>query len=168
MLKIKTYSLDQAEKANDFMETNKPRMTGPKPDIFVINDRIVIIYDDNKTPINNAVQRISNLLQEEKDKLVNNQIVLRMSEEGLKRFAPQGFLFTWSDTELKAAIQKANPTLKHNEVKMIMDRIASYGNSALTMKFTIEEVEYNIKTYMQILEEENAKVAPTKTKKQNV
>lgn len=165
MIKVRTFLIDEHEEANKFMEMHKPRSTAQSSGLIFHEGRICIVYEDNHTPTNNIIDRLENLLQEERDNLVNNRIVLELNETGLKKFAPPGFDFKLSDTKIKALIEQTNPTLTYNEVKMIMERLAAYGNQVLKSRFSIEQIEQSIETYEGMLAAERTMKVDKKVKK---
>lgn len=147
MIRIASFPIDKFDEANAFMDTHQPRSTEKQNGIVFHNGNIVIIYDDNRLVSTNPIARVSNLLQDEKDKILNNKIVMAMGKDGLERFAPKGYDPKMSDTKLKDLIQQANPTLGYNDIKEIVSRLTLYTNQVLQAEFTIKESEFAVKVY---------------------
>lgn len=160
MKRIATFPINEAEKANAFMEKNPPRSTPQQSGIIFHNGFITIIFDDGKPTLSDKVGFYTHLLEGDREKLWLVEHSIEVNAKAMADIKPKWYTANMSKTEIKKHLEKEAVVKKDKEgkayipteeVDTLVNQITNLENEEKMDKHEFNRLTLNIKSYEKLL-----------------
>lgn len=106
MMRVKSFPIEDAEKASEFMTIHMPLNRDGQPGIQLNMGHIVIFYDDGVFNFNNLVDKFRNLIGKEIETIELTKHNISRNNSNLKEIKPKGYKNSLTDKELIELCEK--------------------------------------------------------------
>lgn len=100
MIKIKSFNLDKADEASDFLIDHTPLTTDKQSGIAYTVSHIMVMYDDGVFNYKNIVNKFKNLIGKERENIALNTHELARNKFNLKKRVPKKYKSGLSTEEI--------------------------------------------------------------------
>lgn len=100
MIRLKSFPIEKADEASEFMEKHTPLTTERSPGIQLNMGHIVITYDDGEVNYRNFVDKFRNLIGKEIETIELHKHNIVRNNALIKEITPKGYKRNLSDKEL--------------------------------------------------------------------
>lgn len=162
MLKLKSFTLDQLDEANDFIEKNPPRSTERQSGLIFHEDRLVVIYDDYRVNLLDKKNITYALYEKELQTLIVTEPKLEITKRELKAITPPEFEEGDSKNVLESKLRAKN--MSKDDINYLINHLLAFQSNIVLNTATIEGCKENIAYYEELLtsfDENTAQVEKT-------
>ena len=152
MIKIKTFTHEQAEEANKFMFEHTPissEREGISGGIKLTPNYIVLLYEDGEFNYQSMIDKNRALIVGEIAKIETFKTEVMKHSLELKKYAPKGYKKGLSDDDLLLLCkeEEGSDSSAHKRAKVRVEAIAEIENKLLMAHKTIEQAMGEIEIY---------------------
>jgi IS1 family transposase len=145
MIKIKSFPLDKADEASDFLIEHTPLSTEKQSGIAYTVSHIMIMYDDGVFNYKNMVNKWRNLIGKEIETIEVNKHQIKKNNRYIADLAPKGYKQSMTDVELVKLCEEEGD--KHSKALERVKAIVEIENNNLMCSHTVMNAMKEIELY---------------------
>lgn len=155
MIKLKTFSIEQAEEANTFMKKNPPRSTDKQSGIIFHNGSIVIIYDDGVDNDYEIVGTIRGEIEGATKRLFIIEHKVRTAKLALEKIKPEGYVSGMTNSKLRDLLkaQTGDKYIPADKLDSMQAQIESLEQTLMIDAHETERINLETDAYRAMLKE---------------
>lgn len=148
MMRVKSFPIEDADKASDFMTAHMPLNRDGQPGIQLNLGHIVIFYDDGVFNFNNLVDKFRNLIGKEIETIELTKHNISRNNSNLKEIKPKGYKNSLTDKELIELCEKEgdSPEVAKQRVEAIIEIEGQNLIAAKSISHSLNEISLYEKT----------------------